>query len=83
MMNADFKLFKDLIIFENTLYPELIDFINENFKQISVIMPELSNDYDTISENLLSFKVKLITNFLSKINKDIVINSKKLKNYRV
>ena len=42
MINADFKLFKDLIIFENTLYPELIDFINENFKQITVIMPESS-----------------------------------------
>ncbi len=78
MINADFKLFKDLIIFENTLYPELIDFINENFKQITVIMPESSDDYDTISENLLNFKVKLITNFLSKINKDISINILKI-----
>ena len=78
MINADFKLFKDLIIFENTLYPELIDFINENFKQITVIMPESSNDYDRISENLLNFKVGLITNFLSKINKNILINKIKI-----
>ena len=78
MINADFKLFKDLIIFENTLYPELIDFINENFKQITVIMAESSDDYDTISENLLNFKAKLITNFLSKINQDISINILKI-----
>ena len=70
MINADFKLFTDLIIFENTLYPELIDFINENFKQITVIMPESSrDDYDAISENLLSFKIRMITLIIKNDNK--------------
>ena len=74
MINADFKLFKNLIIFENTLYPELTGFINENFKQITVVMPESLNNYDTISLNLINFKTELITDFLSQIHKDISIS---------
>ena len=83
MQNANYKDFDTLVIFENTLYPELIQFINSNFEELIVVMPIKGDEYDTISNKSLDFKESLIDNFLSKINISIKkINLQELQHFK-